>query len=137
MNNLTLCASDKKRRCIHPSIYKQTTHALYLSAKNNKRICAKQRISLKRNMKYVSKSEIPFCHIVLLLLAASVSTQKEDSHLRHKKTAYGPKKYIFVLLHIFTLRQFFLFLSKFHIFNRSEKSWGDKKKQSNTRRCTP
>ena len=31
---------------------------------------------------------------------------------------------IFVLLHIYPSREFFLFLSKFHIFSRSEKSWG-------------
>jgi len=46
------------------------------------------------------------------------------------KNRRRPKKWLFsdfsFLLHIYTSRRNFLLPSKFHIFSRSEKSWGDK-----------
>ena len=58
-----------------------------------------------------------------------------------KKNRQRPKKWLFsdfsFLLHIYTSRRNFLFPSKFHIFSRSEKSWGDKEYENFRLKTTP
>ena len=85
----------------------------------------------------VSKIKIPFCNTdcCSLLQRASIKRaslhRNKTSHLRHKKRPMGRKNDFFTnffsVAHLHVKTKFLLFLPKFHIFSRSEKSWGDQK----------
>ena len=63
---------------------------------------------------------------VLLKLAACSGAFKTQKRPTGRKKWVFPELFPAAHLHIET-KLFCLFVSKFHIFNRSEKSWGDKK----------
>ena len=80
----------------------------------------------------VSQSKRFFYPIILFSVLLDIGV------LKTQKTAYGPKKLLFSDFYFSCTSTHrgatFLFLSKFHIFSRSEKSWGDKEKRYIERR---